>query len=184
MTPQPILPSENYSPGWADDPRPPLPQVGDERTMLTAYLDWHRATFELKCAGVDPARLSERTMPPSTMSLHGLLRHLTGVERWWFQINFAGDDVPMLYYSDDDPDQDFERLDGDVDEAWAVWRRECDRSREIVAQAASLEATGTRVRDGAPISLRGGLVKMIAEYARHNGHADLLREGIDGATGM
>jgi len=183
MNVKPVIPEESYSPRWAEDTRPPLPQVGDERSMLTAYLDWHRATFELKCTGVDPARLSERSMPPSTLTLHGLLRHLTGVERWWFQLNFAGDDVPMLYYSDDDPDQDFERLDGDVDAAFAGWRRECERSREIVAATASLEATGTRIRDGQPISLRGVLVKMVAEYAQHNGHADLLREGIDGATG-
>ena len=92
-------------------------------------------------------------------------------------------DVPMLYYADDDLGQDFERLDGNVDEAFALWRRECERSREIVGARASLDDTGTRVRDGQPVSLRGVLVKMIAEYAQHNGHADLLREGIDGATG-
>src|SRR6478609_5657954 len=144
---------QSYGQTWASDERPELPQTGDERSMLTAYLDHHRATFELKCRGVDAARLNDRTMPPSTLTLHGLLRHLTGVERWWFQINFAGDEVPLLYYSDDDPDQDSD------DE-------------------------GTRIRDGEPVSLRGVLVKMIAEYARHNGHADLLREGIDGATGF
>jgi len=88
----------------------------------------------------------------------------------------------MIYYTDDDPDQDFERLDGDVRAAWEQWRTECERSREIVA-AHDLDDTGTRIRDGAPISLRGVLIKHIAEYAQHNGHADLLREGIDGATG-
>src|SRR6476646_10098262 len=82
---------QSYGQTWASDERPELPQTGDERTMLTAYLDHHRATFELKCRGVEPARLNERTMPPSTLTLHGLLRHLTGVERCWFQINFAGD---------------------------------------------------------------------------------------------
>lgn len=182
MSPKPDIPEANYTQTWADDSRPPLPQTGGEREILTAYLDHHRATFALKCAGVGADDFSRRTMPPSTLTLHGLLRHLTGVERWWFQVNFAGDDVPLLYYSDDDPDQDFERLDGDVDEAWAQWRRECDRSREIVAMH-DLDDTGTRVRDGAPISLRGVLVKMVAEYAQHNGHADLLREGIDGTTG-
>jgi hypothetical protein len=182
MTPRQQIPEENYNQPWAAGERPPLPQVGSEREVLTAYLDYHRATFELKCSGVDRASLNERTMPPSTLTLHGLLRHLTGVERWWFQINFAGDDVPLLYYSDDDPEQDFEDLGGDIDEAFAVWRRESARSREVVA-AHDLEDTGTRVRDGEPISLRGVLVKMIAEYAQHNGHADLLREGIDGATG-
>lgn len=178
-----MVPEENYARRWPGDPRPPLPQHADEASTLTAYLDWHRATFELKCVGLEPARLSERSMPPSRLTLHGLLRHLSGVERWWFQINLAGRDVPMLYYSDEDPDQDFERLDGDVEEALGVWRRECQRSREVVASMGPLEATGTRVRDGTPISLRAVLVMMIAEYARHNGHADLLREGIDGATG-
>ncbi len=182
MSPQPVVPEENFSPVWADDPRPPLPLTGSDRELLEAYLEHHRATFALKCSGVSDADLSRRTMPPSTMTLHGLLRHLTGVERWWFQVNFAGDDVPMLYYSDDDPDQDFERLDGDVAQAWAQWHAECARSREIVA-AHSLDDTGTRVRDGAAFSLRSALLKMVAEYAQHNGHADLLREGIDGAVG-
>ncbi|KJY34487.1 Mini-circle protein, partial [Streptomyces sp. NRRL S-444] len=111
-------------------------------------------------------------------------RHLSGVERWWFRIQFAHEDVPLLYYSDDDPDQDFESLDGDVEEAFAVWRAGCERSRQITAAAASLDETGIRKRTGEPISLRRIMVDMIAEYARHNGHADLLREGIDGATGM
>lgn len=177
------IPAENYSPLWAEDTRPPLPLVGDEREILTAYLDWHRATFELKCAGVPFERLSEQGVPPSGLSLHGILRHLSGVERWWFRQQFAGEQVPMLYYSDDDPNQDFDSLDGDVAEAFAVWHTECDRSREIVAAAASLDETGTQAATGQPISLRRIIVQMIAEYARHDGHADLLRERIDGATG-
>jgi hypothetical protein len=167
---------------WVTDARTTPPLVGDEREILTAYLDWHRETFELKCAGVPPERLSEKLVPPSGLSLHGLLRHLAGVERWWFRIQFAGADVPLLHYSDDDPDQDFERLDGDVDEAIALWREECRRSREIVA-AASLDDTGVHRASGKPIVLRRVIVQLIAEYARHNGHADLLRERIDGATG-
>lgn len=160
-----------------------MPLVGDECTVLTGYLDWHRATFELKCGGLSPAQLSSKSIDPSGLSLHGLLRHLTGVERWWFAQQFAGEDLPMLYYSDDDPDQDFERLDGDVEAAFALWRAECARSREIVAAAGSLDQTGTVRQSGQPISLRVVLVKMIAEYAQHNGHADLLRERLDGATG-
>lgn len=176
------IPEENYAQAWAADTRTPIPLVGDEREVLTAYLDWHRATFELKCAGVPVDRLSTKLVPPSDLTLHGLLRHLTGVERWWFRIQFAGEDVPHLYYSDDDPDQDFETLDGDVADAFAVWRAECERSREIVA-ASPLDATGIRQATGQPVSLRRILVGMIAEYARHNGHADLLRERIDGTTG-
>ena len=174
---------QSYSETWASGERPELPQTGDERTLLTTYLDHHRATFELKCRGVDAVRLNDRTMPPSTLTLHGLLRHLTGVERWWFQINFAGDQVPLLYYTDDDPDQDFESLDGDIDEAFAVWRRECDRSRAIVAAADSLDALGHAKRDDSGFSLRWLLVDMIAEYAQHNGHTDLLRERLDGKIG-
>ncbi|GAB2938983.1 DinB family protein [Streptomyces mayteni] len=175
---------QHFAPRWGDDTRVPPPAVGGERETLSALLDWHRATFELKCRGVPPERLSERAVPPSTMSLHGLVRHLAGVERWWFRIQFAGENVPLLYYSDDDPEQDFDRLDGDPGEAFAVWRAECERSRAIVAAAASLDVTGTRRSTGEPISLRRIMADLIAEYARHNGHADLLRERIDGVTGM
>jgi Protein of unknown function (DUF664) len=121
------IPAENYSQPWAMDSRVPLPLVGDEREVLTAYLDWHRKTFELKCSGVRPEQLSEKSIPPSGMSLHGLLRHLAGVERWWFRLQFAGEELPMLYYSDDDPGQDFGRLDGDVGQALAVWQAVCQR---------------------------------------------------------
>jgi hypothetical protein len=168
---------------WSGDTRSSPPTVGDEREILTAYLDWHRATFELKCAGVPPQRLSERTVPPSSLTLHGLVRHLAGVERWWFRLQFAGEDLPMLYYSDEDPNQDFDTLDGDVGEAFDVWRAECQRAREIVDAAASLDETGIQRSTGKPISLRRIMVHMLTEYARHNGHADLLRERIDGVTG-
>ncbi|GAA3444461.1 DinB family protein [Planomonospora venezuelensis] len=177
------IPAENYSRPMDAGARPALPLVGDEREVLTAFLDWHRRTFELKCSGVPAERLSEKGVPPSGLSLHGLLRHLAGVERWWFRLQFAGEDLPLLYYSDDDPDQDFESLGGDVSQALAVWHAECERSREIVAAASSLDQTGVQRSDGRPISLRVILVKLIAEYARHNGHADLLRERIDGSTG-
>ena len=113
------------------------------------------------------------------MSLHGLARHLAGVERWWFAINFAGIDLPMLYYSDDDPDQDFESLDSDPFEALEVWRVECARSRRIVDDASSLDDVGAVEC----YTLRWLVLRMIAEYAQHAGHADLLSEGIDGAVG-
>lgn len=176
------VPEQNYSPLWAGE-RPEVPYVGDERAILTGLLDWHRTTLALKCEGVPRTALSEKNIPPSGLSLHGIVRHLAGVERWWFQMQFAGAEVPMLYYSDDDPNQDFDSLDSDVDEDFAVWRRECELSRSIVA-AAGLDDTGLRYRTREPISLRRILVHMIAEYARHNGHADLLRERIDGAVGF
>ncbi len=178
------IPAENYSKTWQDDTRAPLPLQGDERTVLTAFLDWHRASFELKCAGLSAAQLSTRAIAPSGLSLHGLVRHLACVERWWFSIQFAGQELPMLYYSDDDPDQDFGSLDGDPAAAFAVWRAECERSRAIVAGTESLDRTGLSKRTGEPISLRVILLKLIAEYAQHNGHTDLLRERLDGATGI
>jgi uncharacterized protein DUF664 len=178
------IPKQNLSLPWVTtDTRPDIPVAGDERATLTAFLDWHRQTFALKCSGVDPDRLSENAVPPSTLSLHGILRHLAGVERWWFRTHFAQEDVPLLYYSDDDPEEDFTSLAGDVAEALAVWRAECERARAIVASTPSLDTTGGRNRRGEALSLRWVLVQMIAEYARHNGHADLLRERIDGATG-
>ncbi len=116
------------------------------------------------------------------MSLHGLTRHLAAVERWWFRIQWVGEDVSMLYYSDDDPEQDVDDLSGDPREALAVWGAECDRSRRIVAEAPSLEATVTHA--GEPVSLRGVVVHVLAEYAQHNGPADLLREALDGRRGQ
>lgn len=159
-----------------------IPRHADERTMLLAYLEHHRETFALKCDGVPPESLATASCPPSTMSLHGLARHLAGVERWWFAINFAGLDLPMIYYSDDDPDQDFVFAAADPAADLQAWRDECERSRAIVAGAASLDQIGVVERNGS-YSLRWLLLRMIAEYAQHDGHADLLREGIDGATG-
>lgn len=170
------------SPVWPVARTAVIPRAADELTMLKAYLDHYRETFELKCAGVPADRLCQRSSPPSTMSLHGLIRHLAGVERWWFATNFAGLDLPMLFYSDDDPDQDFESLDGDPLEAMDLWRAECERSREIVEQASSLDAVGVRERNGS-FTLRWLMLRTIAEYAQHDGHADFLRQGIDGEVG-
>jgi len=181
MTLQP-LPEASAPAKLADPARPDPPLLADEHTMLIAYLDFQRETLALKCAGVPGGKHSEALLPPSTLTLHGLVRHLAGVERWWLHLQFAGDDTGMLYYSDDDPEQDFESLDGDFDEAVAVWRAQVERSREIVAAAAP-DDTGTRIQTGEAFSLRWVLLRLVAEYARHLGHADLLRERIDGATG-
>src|SRR2546430_13663042 len=176
----PPIPEANLAPKWPGDAREPPPLVADERTLLVSYLDYYRATVELKCAGVPKERLSEKTMPPSTMTLHGLIRHLAGVEQWWFHYQFAGEELTgHLYYSDEWPDQDFEDLSGDFDEALATWRAMCAHSRQIVA-AAALDDTGTVERTGEPFSLRRALLHLIVEYARHSGPADFLREGIDG----
>lgn len=178
------LPPQNYSPAWGSDPRAPVPRVGSEREILSALLDWHRETFSLKCAGVPAAQFSEPLIPPSGLTLHGLLRHLAGAERWWFRQQFAGEDLPLLYYSRDAPNDDFDVLDGDPAEVWATWWDECARARQIVDSAGSLDAIGAGRPRGAEISLRWVLAHLIAEYARHNGHADLLRERADGRTGF
>ncbi|HET8601106.1 MAG TPA: DinB family protein [Segeticoccus sp.] len=173
----------SYSPTWAGDDRVAPPLAGGERETLVACLDHARRTFELKCLGLTAEQLSTKAVPPSALSLHGLVRHLAGVERWWFRIQFAGEELPLLHYTDDNPDSDFEDLDGDPELALQLWREECTVSRGIVAAATSLDQTGTRRRDGAAFSLRWLLCHHLEEYARHNGHADLLRERLDGRTG-
>jgi Protein of unknown function (DUF664) len=157
------------------------PYVQDERAMLDSWLEYQRATLAMKCDGVAPERLAERTVPPSSMSLLGLVRHMADVERNWFRRVLAHEDAPSIYYGDASPDGAFDDVDtADPDEAFATWRAECDRAREIVA-GMSLDDVGTR--RGRDVSVRWVLVHMIEEYARHNGHADLLRERIDGVVG-
>ncbi len=151
--------------------------------MLDAWLDYHRETLAWKCSGLSDAQLRERSAPPSTLSLLGLVRHMADVERGWFRRTLGGEAVPRIYSSDDNPDGDFDDVDGaDTAEAFETWRRECEAARQAASAAESLDVTGTS-RHGHEISLRWILVHMIEEYARHNGHADLLRERIDGATG-
>jgi uncharacterized damage-inducible protein DinB len=163
--------------------RPEPPYEADERTTLTAFLDWQRATLAWKCEGLTDEQLRLRAVEPSSLSLVGLVRHMTDVERGWFRRTLAGEDVPALYWADEDDDGDFNQSDtADIAEAFAAWRREIDIARANVAAASSLDVTGTN-RKGAKISLRWILTHMIEEYARHNGHADFLRERIDGATG-
>ncbi|PFG47962.1 uncharacterized protein DUF664 [Amycolatopsis sulphurea] len=172
---------QHLSPAAAGD-RTPIPRLAGEREILLSSLEWHRQTFELKCAGLGQEALSTRAVPASALSLHGLARHLAGVERWWFRIQLAGEDLPLLYYTDEDPNQDFNSLNGDVEEALSAWRAECTRSREIAA-ARSLEDQGTSKITGEPFALRWLLLNMTTEYARHLGHADLLREATDGSVG-
>ena len=154
-----------------------MPGQGDERTV-TALLDWHSGDAEIpKCSGLTAEQLRERAIPPSTMSLHGLVRHLAGVERWWFREQFAERGIAPLYTYDED-DDDFNDLpDSAADPARAA---ECEAARAIVARS-SLDDTGTRRSTG--IAALDPAAPDRAEYARHNGHADLLRERLDGATG-
>jgi uncharacterized damage-inducible protein DinB len=169
------------------DPRVHPPTRADERTTLVAYLRWQRDTLELKCAGLDAANLARRSVEPSTLSLLGLVRHMAEVERGWFRRVMAGQDAPPHFCSDTDPDGDFEGAAPDpalVAQAWDVWRAEVAFAERFVAEARDLDITGKipGSRRGA-VSLRWVLVHMVEEYARHNGHADLLRQRIDGAVG-
>ena len=152
--------------------------------MLDGWLEYHRATLAWKCEGLSADQLRERAVPPSSLSLLGLVRHMAEVERAWFRRRAGREDVPMLYCTDSSPDADFDEVaDADAAEALETWRQECDRARAIVAAVPSLDDTFENDRDGQTYSLRWIVSHMVEEYARHNGHADLLRERIDGATG-
>jgi len=155
--------------------------VAAEREMLDAWLDFQRDTLALKCDGLTGEQLRERTVPPSGLSLLGLVRHMAEGERQWFAMVLGGEQVPYHYYTDDNPEAEFDVDDADVAEAFATWRAECAEARARAAAAPSLDTTGTQ--DGKDFPLRWIMVHMIEEYARHNGHADLLRERIDGAVG-
>lgn len=161
-----------------------------ERQALEAWLDFHRNTLKAKCAGLDAEQLGRRSIPPSTLSLRGLLRHATEVERYWFAAIFAGHDLPDLYCTREAPDGDHDGFDpqahgaaeqiaGEVDR----WDQAVTSSREIARAHDGLDEVSVRPRDGQPVTLRWIHLHLIEEYARHNGHADLLRECLDGTTG-
>ncbi|KEF06883.1 MULTISPECIES: DinB family protein [Streptomyces] len=158
------------------------PYVADERTMLQGWLDRHRDTLLSKCAGLTPEQLVRPSAEPSNLTLLGLVRHMAEVERSWFRFRVAGQKIGPLYYTEEQPDADFEVLDtATAEDAIATLRAEIDAADQAVAHR-GLDDTFT-TKDGRTISLRWVYVHMIEEYARHNGHADLLRERIDGATG-
>jgi uncharacterized damage-inducible protein DinB len=170
----------------APSPIPPAdgPLVGDDRPILEAFLAWQRSTLLAVCAGLTAEQLAERAVRPSNLSLLGLVRHMAKVERIWFRERVGGEALEPMY----DPargtagkDADFEDIDpAEAQAAFARLREECARA-DAVAASRSFDDTFT-VR-GEVYSLRLVYVHMIAEYARHNGHADLLRERIDGVTG-
>jgi len=175
-----------------DDPRETRARLGDERTTLVESLRCQRLTLELKCAGLDAEAMARRAVEPSTMSLLGLVRHLAEGERGTFRRFMAGQDVPRLFCSPTDRDGDFDGAVPDaqvVAEAWDAWRAEVEFAEQFVADAPSLDITSDDPENehgsgGGAMSLREVLVGMIEEYARHMGHADLLRERIDGRLGQ
>jgi uncharacterized damage-inducible protein DinB len=161
-------------------------EADDERTAVQAWLDYHRATLLWKCAGLDGSQLCAQPIGSSTLSLLGLVRHMAEVERWWFRRRFAGlPGVGDLYCSDEYLDGDFDLTEAGRAEAdFAAFRAECAAADEA-ARGRALEETFTfSTRTGTEtLNLRWVYLHMIEEYARHNGHADLLRELIDGVTG-
>jgi uncharacterized damage-inducible protein DinB len=181
--------SAAYTDDWmdpADDPRESATELTDERSVLVEYIRAYRLTMELKCADLDADQLACRSVPPSTMSLLGLIRHMTDVERHWFRRVMAGEDAPPLYWTDGEADVEWTGAIGDpevVAQAWDAWRGEVGYAERYVNGSGDLGNRGT-MRDGKTISLREVLVHMIDEYARHCGHADLLRERIDGRIGQ
>ncbi len=184
-----VVTSEERKFGWwdmfvapDDDPRSDGGFENTEQAVLFGFLNDQRLTFELKCGGLDAEQMARRSVEPSNLSLLGLLRHLAGVERIWFRRQMAGEDVPLLYRTDASPNADFDDAVADpamVEEAWAAWRAEIDFADEYLEDQDDLSIVGP---DGD--SLREVLVHLIEEYARHNGHADFLRERIDGRVGQ
>jgi hypothetical protein len=168
------------------DPRSEVPPRGDERDMLAGFLRWQRETLELKCTGLEAADPACRSVDFSTLSLLGLVRHMADVEPDWFRVVTAGQDARPHFYSDADRDGDFDGAVPDpevVATAWNVWRAEVAFADRFVAEAPDPDVTGNDPYVGAA-SLRWVLVHMVEKSARHNGHADLLRQRIDGAVGQ
>lgn len=160
---------------------PPL--LGGERETVRAFLDYHRATLAMKCQGLSDEELRQRSMPPSTLTLLGLVRHLAEVERTWFRRVINGEDIPLIWSAEGDFQAAYDASGSTRAEAFGVWQEEVEHARRIELAAESLDVTGYQARWGERVSLRLVMLHLIHEYARHNGHADFLREGIDGEVG-
>ena len=165
--------------------RPEPPLVAGERESLEAWLDFHRDTLLMKCSGLTGDQLKQRSVPPSGLTLLGLVRHMTDVERWWFRIHGTNQDMTFRYFTDDNLNGDFDDLGThEAPDVLAAFREEIGLAREAVRGKDLDDVVPShgdhpeRVRD-----IRWIYLHMIEEYARHNGHADLIRERIDGVTG-
>ena len=171
-----------------NDPRPGPPTQRGERATIEGFLRWQRGTLELKCSGLDAASLARRPVDSSTLSLLGLVRHMADVERGWFRRVMAGQDAPPHFRTVTKADEAFDGAAADpalVAYAWEAWHAEIAFADRFVAEAPDLDVLGKASHpDHGTVSLRWVLVHMIEEYARHNGHADLLRQQIDGRVGQ
>lgn len=159
------------------------PVIADERTMLDGWLDWHRQTLLFKCAGLTGEQLAIASVEPSNLTLLGLVRHMAEVERSWFRDRVAGQELGILYCRPDSEDADFDEVSPATAEAdFATFAAEVEAARAAVKDL-PLDFTFIHPRRQVEMSLRWVYVHMIEEYARHNGHADLIRERVDGVTG-
>jgi uncharacterized damage-inducible protein DinB len=156
---------------------------GGELELLGQYLDYHRATLQLKCAGLDEEQLKQRAVPSTGLTLLGLVRHLTEVERGWFVRTLSGRPAPPVYYGPEDPDGDFDALDSEpLEEVWRRYHAAVAEGRAVLASFASADEPARRNAPDQP-NVRWVLLHLLEEYARHNGHADLIRQAIDGEVG-
>lgn len=165
----------------SDDHRELPSKVAEDRASLTAFLDYQRATLAMKCQGLTGEQLKQKAVPTSSLSLLGLVRHAVEVERSWFQMVLSGKPVTATWPRVNGEFGEWHVEDADVDEAFELWREACEDSRAVTHAFQSLDARVEFTDE--IISLRYVLTHMIEEYARHNGHADLLREAIDGEVG-
>lgn len=165
----------------SDDRRIHPSKLAGDRASLITFLDYQRATLAMKCRGLTGEQLKRKAVATSGLSLLGLVRHAAEVERSWFRLVLSGEHCTPLWPATDAGFGEFHVRDADVDEAFACWREACEGSRAAERRVESLDDT-VDFR-GEEISLRYVLTHMIEEYARHNGHADLLREAIDGEVG-
>ncbi|WP_086562063.1 DinB family protein [Streptomyces africanus] len=159
--------------------------TADERTMLEGWLEFHRQTLAWKCEGLTDEQLRSPAVEPSDLSLLGLVRHMADVERSWFRRVLTNEDAAPLYFTDEDLDGEFHVTEADTyAEAYAAWQAEIEIARTNAARFGLDDISeGKHRRTGERFNLRWLYTHMIEEYARHNGHADLLRERIDGSTG-
>jgi uncharacterized damage-inducible protein DinB len=156
---------------------------GPERKQLDAWLDFHRKTLLVKCAGLTGEQLATASVPPSNLTLIGLVRHMAEVERSWFRIRFKREGAGSIWITEDQPDADFENASAaSAEEDYATFLQEVELARAATADR-DLDETYHNKYFDAPMDLRRIITHMVEEYARHNGHADLIRECIDGATG-